>query len=97
MEKKWFVFYTKSRQEKKVNELLLKRGFEPFLPMQAIVRQWSDRKKKVVVPLFNSDIFVCVEEHRTPEYVDYCGVFSDYGTFSESIFTKKIAYLVNSL
>jgi len=54
MEKKWFVFYTKSRQEKKVNELLLKRGFEPFLPMQAIVRQWSDRKKKVVLPLFNA-------------------------------------------
>jgi transcriptional antiterminator RfaH len=61
MEKKWFVFYTKSRQEKKVNELLLKKKFEPFLPMQQVMRQWSDRKKKVTVPLFNSYIFVFAE------------------------------------
>jgi len=46
MEKKWFVFYTKSRQEKKVNELLLKREFEPFLQMQSVMRQWSARKKE---------------------------------------------------
>jgi hypothetical protein len=26
--KKWLVFYTKSRQEKKVNELLQRAGFE---------------------------------------------------------------------
>ena len=74
MEKKWFVFYTKSRQEKKVNELLLKRGFEPFLPMQAIVRQWSDRKKKVVVPLFNSYIFVRLEEHLISEVLQLPGL-----------------------
>jgi transcriptional antiterminator RfaH len=60
--KNWFVFYTKSRQEKKVNDLLLRHGFEPYLPLQKVLRQWSDRKKKVEVPLFNSYIFVRVEE-----------------------------------
>ena len=74
MDKNWFVFYTKSRQEKKVNELLLKRDFEPFLPMQSVMRQWSDRKKKVVVPLFNSYIFVLVEEHRIPEVLQIPGI-----------------------
>jgi transcription antitermination factor NusG len=74
MEKKWFVFYTKSRQEKKVNELLLKKKFEPFLPMQQVMRQWSDRKKKVTVPLFNSYIFVFVEEHRISDVLQVPGI-----------------------
>lgn len=60
---KWFAFYTKSRQEKKVRDVLQRKGFEVFLPLQKTVRQWSDRKKKVEVPLFNSYIFV-----HTPEY-----------------------------
>lgn len=56
--KNWLVFYTKSRQEKKVHDLLTRRGFEVFLPLQKVMRQWSDRKKKVEVPLFNSYLFV---------------------------------------
>ena len=74
MEKKWFVFYTKSRQEKRVSELLMKRGFEPFLPMQSVMRQWSDRKKKVAVPLFSSYIFVLLEEHRISDVLQLPGV-----------------------
>ena len=72
--KNWFVFYTKSRQEKKVLSLLSRRGFEVFLPMQKVMRQWSDRKKKVEVPLFNSYIFVFVEEHRISEVLQLPGV-----------------------
>ena len=56
--KKWLVFYTKSRAEKKTLELLQKFGFEAWLPVHKVLRQWSDRKKKVEVPLFNSYIFV---------------------------------------
>ena len=56
--KKWLVFYTKSRAEKKTLEYLQKFGFEAWLPVQKVLRQWSDRKKKVEVPLFNSYIFV---------------------------------------
>ena len=74
MNKSWFVFYTKSRQEKKVNELLLKRGFEAYLPLQLVMRQWSDRKKKVEVPLFNSYIFVNVEEHLIQDVLQVPGV-----------------------
>lgn len=70
----WFVFYTKSRQEKKVNELLLKNAFESFLPTQKVMRQWSDRKKKVDVPLFNSYIFVKIEEYRIVDVLKIPGV-----------------------
>jgi transcription antitermination factor NusG len=72
--KHWFVFYTKSRHEKKVRDLLERNGFEVFLPMHKVLRQWSDRKKKVEVPLFNSYIFVLEEEHRIPEVLKTPGV-----------------------
>jgi transcriptional antiterminator NusG len=74
MNKKWFVFYTKSRQEKKVDELLKRNGFESYLPLQTVMKQWSDRKKKVDVPLFNSYIFVETEEHAIQEVVKIPGV-----------------------
>lgn len=73
-EKKWFVFYTKSRQEKKVYELLKKGGFEVFLPMQKVMRQWSDRKKKVEVPLFNSYIFVQDTADKIPMILQTPGI-----------------------
>lgn len=74
MNKHWFVFYTKSRQEKKVRDLLMKSGREVFLPLQKVVRQWSDRKKKVEVPLFNSYIFVNEFEHNLTEILQVPGV-----------------------
>ncbi len=74
MNKSWYVFYTKSRQEKKVKDLLLKNGFEVFLPMQKVMKQWSDRKKKVEVPLFNSYIFVKDSHHKIPEILKTPGV-----------------------
>ncbi len=73
-EKKWFVFYTKSRWEKKVEGYLSEFGFEPYLPLQKVLRQWSDRKKKVEVPLFNSYIFVHEYEHRIPDVLKVPGI-----------------------
>ena len=53
-EKVWHVIYTKSKWEKKVDSLLLQRGFESWCPVQKKERQWSDRKKIIE---FNGDIF----------------------------------------
>lgn len=74
LEKKWFVFYTKSRAEKKTLEYLQKFGFEAWLPMHKVVRQWSDRKKKLEVPLFNSYIFVKDIEANIQEIVKVPGI-----------------------
>lgn len=71
---KWYVFYTRSRQEKKVRDLLARSGFEVFLPMQTVMRQWSDRKKKVAVPLFNSYIFVKDHEYRISDILSIPGI-----------------------
>lgn len=54
----WKAVYTKSRYEKKVAEALEEKGIEVYCPLQTVVRQWSDRKKKVTVPVFRSYVFV---------------------------------------
>ena len=58
MERHWLVIYTKPRSEKKVSQRLKEMGIMIFCPTVTTVRQWSDRKKKVEVPLFNSYVFV---------------------------------------
>jgi transcription antitermination factor NusG len=57
-ENEWYAVYTKSRCEKKVVDKLNELGIEAWIPMVRTLRQWSDRKKWVDVPLFNSYIFV---------------------------------------
>ncbi|MCB2219415.1 MAG: UpxY family transcription antiterminator [Bacteroidetes bacterium] len=56
--KSWFAIYCRSRNEKKVNALLLHDGIETYLPILKTLKQWSDRKKWVEEPLFRSYIFV---------------------------------------
>lgn len=58
----WYVVYTKPKWEKKVAERLNGIGVVAYCPLVAKERQWSDRKKVVNVPLFNSYIFVQIEE-----------------------------------
>ena len=58
----WYVVYTKPKWEKKVAEQLTQRGIECYCPLIIQVRQWSDRKKKIEIPLFNSYVFVRLAE-----------------------------------
>jgi transcription antitermination factor NusG len=58
----WFVIYTKSRNEKKVAELLQRNGVEAFCPLIKLRKKWSDRTKIVETPLFNSYVFVNLSE-----------------------------------
>lgn len=58
----WRVFYTFPRSEKKCERRLHDRNIEAYLPKHTVVRQWSDRKKKVVEPLFRNYIFAHVDE-----------------------------------
>lgn len=62
--KNWYVVYTKPKWEKKVAEQLNLKNVECYCPLITQVKQWSDRKKKVEVPLFNSYVFVHLEESQ---------------------------------
>ena len=55
---RWHVLYTKPRHELKTSERLTKKGFEVYCPMKTSLKQWSDRKKKMSVPLLPSYIFI---------------------------------------
>ena len=56
----WYAVYTKPRWEKKVAALLKERQIENYCPLNKVRRQWSDRKKIVLEPLFKSYVFVRV-------------------------------------
>jgi transcription antitermination factor NusG len=58
----WYVVYTKPKWEKKVAERLNEIGVVAYCPLISKTSQWSDRKKIVQVPLFNSYIFVQLED-----------------------------------
>ncbi|MBL4745954.1 MAG: UpxY family transcription antiterminator [Flavobacteriaceae bacterium] len=57
----WFAIYTAPRAEKKVFQRLESVGYIVYLPLLSTVKQWSDRKKKVEIPLISSYVFVKIE------------------------------------
>ena len=59
--KGWYAVYVRSHHEKKVHQLFEEKGIESSLPLIKISRQWSDRKKKVKMPLFRGYVFVKIE------------------------------------
>ena len=70
----WFAIYTKPKNEKKVVEGLEKIGVEVYCPMITQVKQWSDRKKKVEMPLINSYVFVNIDEHQREDVFKVSGI-----------------------
>jgi len=60
-EKQWIAVYTKPRAESSAAAKLTSLGLTCYFPQQQRVRQWSDRKKTLQVPLIPSYIFVHIE------------------------------------
>ena len=72
-EPKWYVVKTNSRAEKKVHERLELLGFTVYLPLVTTIKQWSDRKKKIEVPLISSTLFVQCEETELKKLFNVLG------------------------
>jgi len=58
LEYSWYVLHTKSRFENVVNEGLVKKSMEVFLPKVQIRSRRRDRKVMIRVPLFPGYLFV---------------------------------------
>lgn len=56
----WYAVQTRSRHEKFVSYQLKSRAIAHYLPIVTEVHRWSDRRKKVEVPLFSGYVFVNV-------------------------------------
>jgi len=70
----WYVIYTKPKWEKKVADKLNEIGIESYCPVITEIKQWSDRKKKVETPLFNSYVFVQLLESDRNSVFQIAGV-----------------------
>jgi len=92
---KWYAIYTKANNEKKVFDRLKEDNIECYLPLKKTLRQWSDRKKWVDVPLFRCYVFVKVS------YIEYFralripGVvyYVSFGGEPQSIPNSQIDYI----
>lgn len=71
---KWYALYTRPRNEKKVAQGLASLGIEVYCPMVTQVRQWSDRKKKIALPVIPSYVFVRIAEAKRSKVFDVPGV-----------------------
>ena len=58
----WYVLYTKPRCEKKVEEKLLTLGINAYCPTRHEIRFWSDRKKRIEVPVLPSMVLVNIDD-----------------------------------
>lgn len=56
----WYAIQTRSRHEKMVAHQLGMKGISHYLPTVTEVHKWSDRTKKVELPLFSCYVFVQV-------------------------------------
>ena len=70
----WLVLYTNPRAEMKVAQRLEKIGVEAYCPARMEMRQRSDRKKKIWVPLLSSMVLVNIEEREKNKVFDVHGV-----------------------
>jgi transcription antitermination factor NusG len=70
----WHALYVSSRQEKKIFEKLQQKHIEAYLPLVKTMRQWSDRKKLVELPLMNGYVFVKTTATENDKVLSTAGV-----------------------
>ena len=75
----WYAIYTRHQHEKTVAESLSNNGIEVFLPTYGAIRQWKDRKKHLLLPLFPCYVFLHGGLDRRVKVLSTPGVYSFVG------------------
>ena len=70
----WYVLHTKPRSEKKVEEKLLSMGINAYCPTRSEIRFWSDRKKRIQVPVLPSMVLVNIVDKDINRVFESAGV-----------------------
>ncbi len=68
--------YTKPRWEKKVAALLTEKGVENYCPLNRVTKNWSDRKKIVLEPLFKGYVFLTADMNDKWDVKDTNGILN---------------------
>ena len=65
----WYVLYVKSNLETSIQDQINKLGLDikAYSPTHVIIKQWKDRKKKVISALLPKIVFVKTEEKLREE------------------------------
>lgn len=95
----WYAIYTRPCHEKEVYRRLQELVIPAYLPLITTIRQWSDRKKKVNIPLFSCYIFVHITKQDYYRVLNIPGVVR-YVTFegkAVAIPEKQIRMVKNLL
>ena len=74
VQKKWHALYVASRQEKNAMRLLNEKNIEAYTPVVKTMKQWSDRKKMVELPLLNGYVFVKISAAENDKTLQTKGV-----------------------
>jgi transcription antitermination factor NusG len=96
---RWYAVYTRPHHEKIVCRQLLEQNLVAYLPLLTTLKQWSDRKKKVSIPLFSCYLFVFVNMKEYYKVVNIDGIVR-YVTFAGkavAIPEKQIQLIKNIL
>jgi len=72
----WYVVYTRPRWEKKISKILEIKGIENYCPLNKVSRQWSDRKKIILTPLFTGYLFVKLDDSKKWEIKNVDGILN---------------------
>lgn len=80
-ESNWYAIHTKPRHEKWIAQQLQEKRILTFLPLLQQIHRWSDRRRKVEVPLFSCYVFVRIVQTavdrlkvlRTPGVISFVG------------------------
>src|ERR1700760_4448993 len=65
--KGWFAIQVRPRYEFVTSKHLRNKGYEEFVPVYSEKRKWSDREKKIDMPLFTGYVFCRLDpEVRSP-------------------------------
>jgi transcription antitermination factor NusG len=76
----WYALTVRPQHERAVELALATRGLTPYLPVFETVRKWSDRFKKLVVPLFPGYIFCRFDTSSRVQVLKTPGVISIVST-----------------
>jgi transcription antitermination factor NusG len=76
----WYALRTRSRHEKLVRDRLCSKGVEPLLPLVRHISQWSDRKKRIELPLFAGYCFAKFSLNERTSVLEVPGVVNIVGT-----------------
>ncbi len=70
----WYVLHTKPRCEKKVEEQLISLGINAYCPTRSEIKFWSDRKKRIDVPILPSMVLVNIDDKYVNRVYESSGV-----------------------